>query len=222
MRVLLVEDYAPLAKATAQALREAGYVVDSVTDGLPALEAATSTPYDAIVLDVMLPGLSGFEVLTQLRQRKIAVGVLLLTARDSVEDRVKGLDLGADDYLLKPFAMEEFLARVRSVIRRRYHNVEGIIRIEDLEVNTIGRTVKRAGVPIDLSGREYSLLEYLAVRRGQIVTRAELLEHVYTEKPESNVVDVFIASLRKKIDGESSVKLIHTRRRQGYVLGSAE
>ena len=118
--------------------------------------------------------------------------------------------------------MEEFLARVRSVIRRRYHNVGGIIRIEDLEVNTIGRTVKRAGVPIDLSGREYSLLEYLAVRRGQIVTRAELLEHVYTEKPESNVVDVFIASLRKKIDGESSVKLIHTRRRQGYVLGSAE
>ncbi len=222
MRILLVEDYAPLAKATGQALREAGYVVDSVSDGLPALEAATSTPYDAIVLDVMLPGLSGFEVLMQLRQRKIDVGVLLLTARDAVEDRVKGLDLGADDYLLKPFAISEFLARVRSVIRRRYHNIQGIVHIEDLEVNTIGRTVKRAGVPIDLSGREYSLLEYLAVRCGQIVTRGELLEHVYTEKPESNVVDVFIASLRRKIDGESAVKLIHTRRRQGYVLGSAK
>jgi DNA-binding response OmpR family regulator len=222
MRVLVVEDYEPLARSVAQGLREAGYAVDLSGDGEEGLWYAESNAYDAIVLDVMLPKLDGLEVLRRLRDKKNPAGVLILTARDRVADRVTGLDAGADDYLVKPFEFAELLARVRAVIRRRYQVQEPVIRIADLEVDTGARVVKRGGASVPLSAREYALLEYLALRQGQIVTRAEIWEHVYdfASDPSSNVVDVYIGYLRKKIDQDHEPKLIQTRRGQGYLLGA--
>jgi DNA-binding response OmpR family regulator len=221
MRVLIVEDYAPLLKSVSQGLREAGYAVDTAADGAEGLLCAESTPYDVIVLDLMLPGIDGATVLERLRRRKNTAGVIILTARDAVADRVKGLDLGADDYLTKPFAFEELLARVRAVTRRGYGTREPMLRIADLEIDTAARTVRREGKNLLLSAREYALLEYLASRQGQIVTRSEIWDHCYdfATEPSSNVVDVYVGYLRKKIDQDYDVKLIHTRRGQGYVLG---
>lgn len=199
MRILLVEDYAPLARSVAQGLREAGYAVDAVMDGKAALSHAESAEYDVIVLDLNLPEVDGLTVLRLLRAKGNRAAVLILTARDGVPDHVAGLDAGADDYLVKPFALDELLARVRTA-----------------------RLVKRKGVVTALSAREYGLLEYLATRQGQIVTRAEIWEHVYdfTFRPgTSNVVDVYIGYLRKKIDQDGDTKLIHTYRGQGYMLG---
>jgi len=220
VRVLVVEDYEPLARSVAQGLREAGYAVDVSGDGEEGLWYAESNAYDAIVLDVMLPKLDGLSLLRKLRDGKNAAAVLLLTARDSVTDRVAGLDAGADDYLVKPFAFDEMVARVRAIIRRRYQVQESVVRVADLEVDTSARVVRRAGATISLSAREYALLEYLALRRGQVVTRAEIWEHVYdfASDPSSNVVDVYIGYLRKKIDQEHEAKLIQTRRGQGYML----
>jgi DNA-binding response OmpR family regulator len=221
MRVLVVEDYAPLARSVTQGLREAGYAVDLAADGEEGLWYAEDNAYDAIILDLMLPKLDGLSVLRRLREKEIPASVLILTARDRVADRVAGLDAGADDYLVKPFAFDELLARVRALIRRRYKVQDGLIKVADLEVDTIGRTVRRSGRGISLSGREYALLEYLALRRGQVVTRAEIWEHVYdfAADPSSNVVDVYIGYLRKKLDHDFTPKLIHTRRGQGYLLG---
>ena len=223
MRLLVIEDYAPLANSVCQGLREAGYAVELARDGNSGLALALGTAFDAIVLDLMLPGLDGLQILERLRARQHPAGVLVLTARDSVEDRVKGLDLGADDYLVKPFAFEELLARVRSVIRRRYQSPGGKISVGDLEVDPKARTVARAGKPIVLSAKEFALLEYLASRPGQVVTRSEIWDHVYdfASEPSSNVVDVYIGYLRKKIDADHPKKLIHTRRGQGYVLEEA-
>jgi DNA-binding response OmpR family regulator len=222
VRVLVIEDYEPLARSVTQGLREAGYAVDLSMDGEDGLWFAQSHPYDAIVLDVMLPKLDGLTLLRRLREQKCPAGVLILTARDQLADRVAGLDAGADDYLIKPFAFDELLARLRAVIRRRYRIQETVIRVGDLEVDISGRQVRRAGSPITLSAREYGLLEYLALRQGQVVTRSEIWEHVYdfASDPSSNVVDVYIGYLRRKIDQDRAPKLIHTRRGQGYLLGS--
>jgi DNA-binding response OmpR family regulator len=224
MRVLLVEDYEPLARSVAQGLREAGYAVDRSADGEEGLWYAESNAYDAIVLDVMLPRMDGLTLLRTLREKKNPAAVLILTARDRLADRVSGLDAGADDYLVKPFEFAELLARLRALIRRRYRQGEAVIRIADLEVDTGARVVKRAGASIQLSAREYALLEYLALRRDQVVTRAEIWEHVYdfASDPSSNVVDVYIGYLRRKIDHDHEPKLIQTRRGQGYLLGAPE
>jgi DNA-binding response OmpR family regulator len=223
MRVLVVEDYPPLSKSLCQGLSEAGYAVDHAADGEAGLTLASSTAFDAIVLDIMLPKLDGLGVLSALRGRQNATPVLMLTARDGVGDRVKGLDLGADDYLVKPFAFDELLARVRALIRRKYQATDSTLRVGDLEIDTAARTVKRAGRPVQLSAREYALLEYLAARRGQVVSRSEIWDHVYdfASDPSSNVVDVYIGYLRKKIDQDHATKLIHTRRGQGYLLDEA-
>ena len=220
MRVLVVEDYAPLARSIAQGLREAGFAADVAIDGEAGLTAAEAVAYDAIVLDLTLPKLDGMQVLEQLRARKNPACVLILTARDGLADRVLGLDQGADDYLTKPFAFAELLARLRATIRRRYGGAESVLRVADLEVDTVARSVKRAGEPIVLSAREFALLEYLASRSGHVVTRAEIWEHVYdfASEPSSNVVDVYVGYLRRKVDQGHERKLLHTRRGQGYVL----
>lgn len=221
MRLLLIEDYLPLVHSVGQGLREAGYAVDTATDGETGLASAETTKYDAVILDLMLPKLDGLTVLKRLRDQRNATPVLVLTARDRVEDRVSGLDLGADDYLVKPFAFTELLARVRAVIRRRYQTATSIVRVGDLEIDTAGRVVRGKNAPIILSAREYALLEYLATRRGQVVSRAEIWDHVYdfASEPSSNVVDVYIGYLRKKLDQGGCPGLIHTRRGQGYKFG---
>jgi DNA-binding response OmpR family regulator len=220
MRVLLVEDYTPLRESVTQALEEAGFAVDASADGEEGLWYARSSDYDAIVLDIALPKLDGLSVLQQLRGAGSRTPVLLLTAKDTVADRVTGLDLGADDYLVKPFALEELLARVRALLRRKYDAADPILRVQDLEVNTVSRIVRRGGERIDLTAREYALLEFLARRMGEIVSRTEIWEHVYDFRStvESNVVDVYVGYLRKKIECGGLPRLIHTRRGQGYVL----
>ena len=219
MRALVVEDYAPLRTAVQHGLVEAGFAVDVASNGEEGLWLAEQNPYDVVILDIMLPKLDGLEVLRRLRKQGSKVAVLLLTAKDTVEDRVNGLDLGADDYLVKPFAFTELVARARALVRRRYDTKDPTIRIADLEIDTAKRSVKRGEAAIVLSAREYALLEYLAVRAGELVTRTEIWEHVYDFRSEahSNVVDVYIGYLRKKLGGPP---LIHTRRGQGYVLGA--
>lgn len=220
MRILLIEDYAPLRDAVAQALEEAGYAVDRAADGDEGLWLAQSGAHDVIVLDIALPIRDGLAILRQLRAEGRQTPVLLLTARDTVADRVTGLNLGADDYLVKPVALDELLARVRALLRRKYAAADPVIKIRDLELNTVSRVVQRAGKRIELTAREYALLEFLAHRAGQSVTRTEIWEHVYdfNATVESNVVDVYIGYLRKKIERPGTPRLIHTRRGHGYVL----
>jgi len=220
VRVLLIEDFEPLARSMAKGLREANYAVDVTADGAEGLALAEAGSYDGVLLDLMVPKMDGLAILERLRARGSTTGVLVVTARDQVSDRVAGLDLGADDYLVKPFAFEELLARLRAVIRRRYLKPSNLVRIHDLEVDAGGRSVRRAGKTIPLSALEYALLEYLAVRRGQVVTRSEILEHVYdlAKEPTSNVVDVYVGYLRKKIDDGHPVKLLRTHRGLGYSL----
>ncbi len=220
MRVLLVEDYAPLRESVSQALEEAGFAVDSSAEGEEGLWYAQSGGHDVIVLDIGLPQRDGLSILKQLRRAGRHAPVLLLTAKDTVVDRVNGLNLGADDYLVKPFALEELLARVRALVRRKYDTASPVIHVQDLEVNTVSHVVHRAGERIDLTAREYALLEFLAHRAGQIVSRTDIWEHVYDFRStvESNVVDVYIGYLRKKTERPGWPRLIHTRRGQGYVL----
>jgi len=221
VRLLIVEDYAPLRDSLAKGLRELGYSVDATGNGTEGAWFAENHGYDVIVLDLMLPGTSGLEILRRIRSKGLAMRVLVLTAKDAVADRVKALDEGADDYLVKPFAFEELAARLRALVRRRYERVNPVIRVADLELDTLARRTTRAGEVIALSAREYALLEYLASRAGQIVTRAEIYEHVYEaeSEPWSNVLDVYISHLRRKIDQGHDRKLIHTRRGQGYLFG---
>jgi len=223
VRLLVIEDYAPLRDSLVRGLGDAGYAVDATGDGTEGLWYAENHPYDVIVLDLMLPGIDGLAILRALRVAGDTTHVLVLTARDTVTDRVAGLDGGADDYLVKPFAFDELLARLRAMVRRRYDRADSLIRIDDLEIDTRARRARRAGQVIALSAREYALLEYLAHRAGDIVTRNELWDHAYDQaaEPGSNVLDVHISHLRKKIDDGHAVKLIHTRRGQGYVLGEA-
>jgi len=223
MRVLIIEDYGPLRRALCNGLREVGFAVDASSDGQEGLWYAQSNEYDVIVLDLMLPKIDGLTILKRLREAGRSMHILILTARDAVEDRVRGLDLGADDYLVKPFAFEELLARVRALVRREYKAKSPVIRVADLEIDTARRLVRRAGERIDLTAREYALLEFLALRAGQVVTRTEIWEHLYDfdSCAQSNVVDVYVGYLRKKIERPGLPRLIHTRRGQGYVLGDA-
>lgn len=224
MRCLLVEDYTPLRENIAECLREEGHVVDSSASGDEGLWFATNHPYDVIVLDIMLPGIDGLSILRKLRALQDKTPVLVISARDSVDQRVEGLDCGADDYLVKPFALAEMLARVRALVRRRYGLESAVIRTGDLEIDTITRTVTRDGKPITLTPREYSLLEYLAYRSGQSVSRRDIWEHVYEdhEGGTSNAVDVYIGYLRKKLNAGNLPELIHTRRGFGYILSPEE
>jgi DNA-binding response OmpR family regulator len=219
--VLVAEDHPSLARSLADGLRDEGYAVDLTFDGEEAAHLATVNPYDAIVLDIMLPKMDGWQVLKAVRRHNPQVPVLCLTARDAVEDRVKGLDLGADDYLVKPFSWEEFIARVRAVVRRGHGQTTSVLTVADLEIDLARKAVGRGGRSIPLSAREFALLEYLAHRQGQVVSRTDIWEHLYDQHDEavSNVVDVYIGYLRNKIDKGFDVKLIHTRRGQGYLLG---
>jgi len=224
MKILLVEDYAPIREAVADGLREAGYAVDAAADGDTGLRLAAATAYDVIVLDLMLPGVDGLTILRRIRAAGSQANVLVLTARDTTADRVTGLDLGADDYLVKPFAFEELLARVRALLRRNYDAQTPTIRVADVELHAATRSARRAGRPLALGAREYALLELLAARAGRVVTRAEIWEHVYAfhAEAESNVVEVLIFSLRRKLETDGLPRLIHTRRGQGYVLGNGD
>lgn len=224
MRLLVVEDFRPLRESLVDGLREAGYAVDEAGDGQTALWHAGEGAHDVIILDIMLPKIDGLSVLRELRQNNCPSMVLFLTAKDAPEDRVAGLELGADDYLVKPFVFAELLARVRAMVRRKYDTKSAIIRVADLEVNIAQRSASRAGRMLDLSNREFALLEYLAHNTGKIVSRSDIWQHVYdfNASPESNVVDVFIGLLRKKIERPGSPRLIHTRRGQGYLLAVME
>lgn len=224
MRLLLVEDYAPLRESLAEGLAEAGFAVDSAAEGEEGLWYARSNDYDVIILDLMLPKVDGLTILKTLRQLGNPVHVLILTARDTLPDRVRGLDFGADDYLVKPFAFEELLARVRALIRRRYEIKNPLICIADLEIDTAAHRVQRAGNTIELTAREYALLEFLALRAGELVARTDIWEHVYDfhSSAQSNVVDVYIRHLRTKLERPDLPPLIHTRRGQGYTLGGTQ
>ena len=221
MRVLLVEDFKLLRDSIAQGLREAGFAVDVAADGPTGLWLAKSNDYDVAILDLMLPGLDGLSLLKELRAAGGKTHVLILTAKDTPEDRVKGLDSGADDYLVKPFVFAELLARVRALVRRKYDTKSPRLRVADLEIDTTTRSVRRDGREILLSSREFALLELLAARAGQVVTRTEIWEHLYEfeSTAESNVVDVFVRNLRRKIEQPNLSRLIHTRRGHGYRLG---
>jgi|SRR6516162_8972817 two-component system copper resistance phosphate regulon response regulator CusR len=221
MRLLLVEDFTVLRESTALGLREAGFAVDEAAEGETGLWYALSNDYDVIILDLMLPQIDGLTVLKRVREAQRKARVLILTARDAPADRVAGLDGGADDYLVKPFVFAELLARVRALVRRRYELKSPVIEVADMQIDTTMRAVRRGGEVVELSAREYALLEFLALRAGQIVTRAEIWEHVYEFESEagSNVVDAFIRLLRRKIERPHLPPLIHTRRGHGYLLG---
>ena len=215
MRLLVVEDEPDLLAGLARALRKQGYAVDTAADGEDGLYKAQSTDYDAIVLDVMLPRLDGWELLARLRQKK-STPVLMLTARDRSADRVRGLDTGADDYLVKPFDIPELLARLRALIRRAAHQPRATLDLGDVHINTAARTVTRAGQPVTLTAREYVMLEFLALHRGEVVTRTDLQEHLFDENDEtlSNILDVHVFNLRKKLGQD----FIVTRRGHGYCI----
>jgi two-component system OmpR family response regulator len=215
MRILIVEDEPRLLASLTKALREEGYAVDPAAEGDEGLFKALSYNYDAIVLDVMLPKLDGWEVLARLRKQK-RTPVLMLTARDATHDRVRGLDTGADDYLVKPFDLPELLARLRALIRRSAGQVQPSVELGDVVIDTRARTVTRAGEPMLLTAREYAILEYLALHRGKLVTRSDLYEHLFDESEDtlSNLVDVHIFNIRKKLGHD----LITTRRGQGYCI----
>lgn len=220
MRILLVEDEPSAARMLAKGLREEAYAVDSAGDGERALELAFVNDYDLVILDVMLPRKGGLEVCRELRASGSAVPVLMLTARDAVEDRVAGLDSGADDYLPKPFDFEELLARVRALLRRRPALYPEVINVADLSLDTRARRARRGGRDVELTAKEYALLEYLARRADEVVGRADIAEHVWDESydPFSKVIEVFIQRLRRKVDEGHDLKLIRTRRGEGYTL----
>ena len=222
MRILLVEDERKVASFIARALRENTYAVDVAESGQKALELGADVPYDAILLDVRLPDLSGIEVCRELRQRGIESPVMMLTARGLVEQRVEGLDAGADDYLTKPFVLAELLARVRALIRRGFHSINARLRYSALTLDRHRRLATRDKESIPLTSREFALLELLLLRAPELITRSEIVEHVWDchFDSETNLVEVYINRLRQKIDQDRSVKLIHTIRGVGYRLGT--
>jgi DNA-binding response OmpR family regulator len=223
MRVLIVEDSARIRDGIEQGLRRRGYAVDAVGDGRQGLIHARTTDYDVIVLDIILPELSGIDVLKQARAAGVESAVILLTARDSVEDRVLGLQSGADDYLVKPFAFEELVARVQAMARRRHAALATVIRIADLEIDTAAKLVRRGTSKIDLTPREYAILEYLAHRSPTPTSRAELEEHVYDQysQVQSNAINAAVCTLRAKLDAGERPPLLHTRRGVGFVLAES-
>lgn len=226
MRVLLVEDEVDAARMLAKGLREQTYAVDIATDGEAGIYQASINDYDLIILDCLLPRKNGFEVCREIRSSGSFVPILMLTALDSVPDRISGLDTGADDYLTKPFDFHELLARLRALLRRGAALHPDIIEVADLIIDTRARIVRRSNRLIDLTAKEYALLEYLARRSGEVVGRADISEHVWDETfdPFSNLIEVYVQRLRRKIDLNHALKLIRTRRSEGYVLtaGNAE
>jgi two-component system copper resistance phosphate regulon response regulator CusR len=224
LRILLVEDEPSAAKILAKGLRERGYAVDVSGDGLDAGYKASVNEYDLVILDVMLPRKDGLRVCSELRATGAEMPILMLTARDTIEDRIIGLDSGADDYLIKPFDYGELLARIRALLRRGPTKHRDMINVGDLNIDLQMRRVARAGQPVRLTAKEYALLEYLARRSGELVTRAEISEHVWDETfdPFSNLIEVYVQRLRHKIDAGQPIKLIHTRRGEGYVLAAGD
>lgn len=220
MRCLLIEDYQPLRKNIEECLLEEGFAVDSTATGDEGLWFATNHPYDAIILDVMLPKVDGLTILRKLRELQDKTPVIIISARDSVNQRVDGLNIGADDYLVKPFALVELVARIRALVRRRYDRDSHVIAVGDLSIDCQLKKVSRGEREIPLTRREYNLLEYLAYRAGEPVSRTDIWEHVYQDQGggNSNAVDVYIGYLRKKINEGGMPELIHTRRGHGYVL----
>jgi|SRR4051812_24668174 DNA-binding response OmpR family regulator len=220
MRVLVVEDEKKTASFIRKALQAEGFVVDMLHDGTEALAAVTHTPFDAVILDVMLPGRDGLSVVRQMRERKIRTPVLLLSARGEVSEKVEGLNAGADDYLPKPFALEELIARVRAITRRGADGKPPFLKVGDLTLDTVTRQVRRRGELLDLAPKEYLLLEYLMQSAGRICGRMSIVEKVwdYDFDPGTNLVDVYVMRLREKIDAGHEQKLLHTVRGIGYVL----
>jgi DNA-binding response OmpR family regulator len=220
LRILLVEDEPAAAQMLAKGLREEGYAVDLSLDGEDAFYKAGVNQYDLIILDVVLPGKDGFTICRELRGTGSSIPILMLTARDAIEDRIAGLDYGADDYLTKPFEYREVLARVRALLRRGATSYFDVIEVGDLHIDVKARRVMRAGGLIELTAKEYAILEYLARRQGELVTREDLSEHAWDENfdPFSNLIEVYMLRLRRKIDAGHDLKLIRTRRGEGYML----
>ena len=224
MRILVVEDEKDLNNIITKHLKKNNFSVDSVFNGEEALEYLDYGTYDLIILDIMLPKVNGYEVIKKLRENKNETAVLMLTARDSIEDKIKGLDLGADDYLIKPFDFGELLARIRALVRRKYGNTSNTLEIDDLCIDIAKKTVVRGGKNIELTGKEYEVLEYLIQNKGHVLSRDKIRDGVwdYAYEGESNIIDVLIKNIRKKIDIGNSKQLIHTKRGLGYVLKEDE
>jgi two-component system copper resistance phosphate regulon response regulator CusR len=220
MRILVVEDEPAAAAVLAKGLREHSYAVDIAPDGAAAMSQVSDTDYDLVILDVLLPRINGLDLCKRLREFGATVPILMLTARGGLEQRVEGLDAGADDYLSKPYHFPELLARIRALLRRGPALIDAKIQIADLVVDTRSRTAVRGGRDIPLTTKEFALLEYLARRQGQVATRGDIAEHVWDDSfdPDSNLIEVYIQRLRRKIDDGYGVKLIHTRRGAGYTL----
>jgi DNA-binding response OmpR family regulator len=222
MRILVVEDERKVASFLRQGLQEEGHAVEIAADGAAALDTLLEEPgYDLVILDLMLPKQDGFEVLKTLRQRRIQTPVLVLTARDAVSDKVTGLDLGADDYLTKPFSFDEFLARVRALLRRGGGQRAPVLKLDDLALDPATRAATRGARRITLTAREYALLEYFLRNVGRVLTRPMIAQHVWglDFDTESNIIDVYVGYLRRKIDGDGERRLLHTVRGAGYMLG---
>ena len=220
MKILLAEDEVDLNNVVTRYLKKNGYSVDSVLDGEEALDYLEYSEYDLVILDIMMPKVDGFEVIKKLRDKGNHTSVLMLTARDSADDKVKGLDLGADDYIVKPFDFNELMARIRAVVRRKYGNSSNKLVIGDLILDTSKKSVTRAGKQIELTGKEYEVLEYLMQSKNRILSREQIKEHVwdFDYEGDSNIIDVLIKNIRKKIDVEDGKQIIYTKRGLGYVI----
>jgi len=220
MRVLVIEDEKQLLKIIGERLKEEGYVADLVKDGMEGLHFAESVDYDCIILDIMLPTIDGFSILRKLRARKINTPILILTAKDTIKDKVNGLDSGADDYITKPFSFEELIARVRAMLRRKSDEKETVLFISDLTLNLITREVFRGNHSIELTSKEFAILEYFLRNKGRVLTKSQIANHVWNYEFEykSNIVEVYVRYLRKKLEDNFENKLIHTISGAGYVI----
>jgi len=220
MRVLVIEDEKQLLKIIGERLKEEGYITDLVRDGKEGLHFAESLDYDCIILDIMLPTIDGFSVLRKLRARKINTPILILTAKDTIEDKVSGLNLGADDYITKPFSFAELIARVQAMLRRNSGKEETVLFIDDLTLDLIKREVSRGNHLIDLTSKEFAILEYFLLNKGKVLTKSQIANHIwnYEFEHKSNIVEVYIRYLRKKLEDNFKNKLIHTVSGTGYVI----
>jgi two-component system copper resistance phosphate regulon response regulator CusR len=220
MRILLVEEEKKVADIVARGLKAERYAVDVTHDGLDAWKMASAYDYDLAILDLMLPGMSGTELLEKIRRKNSQIPILILTARDAMDDKVKNFEAGADDYLTKPFAFAELLVRVKALLRRGPVNRSSVLRVGDLEIDRLSKTVRRAGKKIELTAKEYALLEYLASHPGRVFSRTMIIEHVWDQSFQglTNIVDVYVRHLRAKVDDAFPVKLLHTMRGVGYSL----